>query len=99
IIDERLAREGLSRRIALTVPSLAAVIPILENSDLCTLLPAPWLKHYCESGRLAVATPPIVDNVFTLDMIWRKRDERDPGHRWLRRLIAEEMILLLAASE
>jgi DNA-binding transcriptional LysR family regulator len=47
MIDDRLARQGLSRRIALTIPSLAAVIPILEHSDLCTLLPEQWIKHYC----------------------------------------------------
>jgi DNA-binding transcriptional LysR family regulator len=99
MIDDRLTRQGLSRRIALTIPSLAAVIPILENSDLCTLLPEQWIKHYCEPGRLATATPPIADSEFTLDMIWRRQDEGDAGQRWLRQLIVEEMILLLAASE
>jgi DNA-binding transcriptional LysR family regulator len=73
IIDDRLAREGLSRRIALTVPSLAAVISILENSDLCALLPEQWLKLYCEPGRLATAAPPIAATEFTLDMIWRRQ--------------------------
>jgi DNA-binding transcriptional LysR family regulator len=99
MIDDRLARQGVSRRIVLTIPSLAAVIPVLEHSDLCTLLPEQWIKHYCAPGRLATAIPPIADTEFSLDMIWRRQDERDAGHRWLRRLIVEEMILLLAASD
>jgi len=99
MIDDRLARGGLSRRIALTVPSLAAVIPILEHSDLCALLPEQWLRLYCEPGRLATAAPPIADAEFTLDMIWRKQDERDAGHRWLRQLIVEEFALLFPASD
>jgi DNA-binding transcriptional LysR family regulator len=99
MIDDRLIRQGLSRRIALTIPSLAAVIPVLEHSDLCTLLPEQWIKHYCAPGRLATANPPFADSEFTLDMIWRKQDEGDAGHQWLRRLIVEEMILLLGASE
>jgi DNA-binding transcriptional LysR family regulator len=99
VIDDRLARLGLSRRIALTIPSLAAVIPVLENSDLCTLLPEQWIKHYCAPERLATATAPIPDPEFSLDMIWRKQNEADAGHRWLRQVILEEMILLLAASE
>ncbi len=99
IIDDRLAREGLSRRIALTIPSLAAVIAILENSDLCALLPEQWLKLYCEPGRLATAAPPIASTEFTLDMIWRRQDEADAGHRWLRQLIVDEIALLLASSD
>jgi DNA-binding transcriptional LysR family regulator len=99
MIDDRLIRQGLSRRIALTIPSLAAVIPVLEHSDLCTLLPEQWIKHYCAPGRLATANPPFADSEFTLDMIWRRQDEGDAGHQWLRRLIVEEMILLLGASE
>jgi DNA-binding transcriptional LysR family regulator len=99
LIDERLARQGLSRRIAATIPSLAAVIPILEQSDLCTLLPEQWIKHYCAPGRLATAIPPFADSEFSLDMIWRKQDDGDAGQRWLRQVIVEEMILLLAASE
>ncbi len=75
------------------------MIPVLEHSDLCTLLPEQWIKHYCQPGRLATARPPIADAEFTLDMVWRRQDERDAGHRWLRQVVVEEMILLLAASE
>jgi len=99
MIDERLARQGLARRIALTIPSLAAVIPVLENSDLCTLLPEQWIKHYCAPGRLATATPPIADSEFTLDMIWRRHDEGDAGHRWLRQLIVDEVVLVVGALD
>jgi DNA-binding transcriptional LysR family regulator len=99
MIDERLAREGLSRRVALTVPSLAAVISILEHSDLSALLPEKWLKLYCEPGRLITAPVPIAGTEFTLDMIWRRQDEGDAGHRWLRQLIVEELTLVLGAAE
>src|SRR5260370_13034400 len=99
IIDERLARQGLSRRIALTIPSLAAGIPVLEPSDLCTLLPDQRIKHSFQPRRPATARPPIADAEFTLDMVWRRQDERDAGHRWLRQVVVEGMILLLAASE
>ncbi len=99
MIEDRLIRQGLSRRIALTIPSLAAVVPVLEQSDLCTLLPEQWIKHYCAPGTLATAAPPFPDSEFSLDMIWRRQDEGDAGHRWLRRVIVEEMALLLGASE
>jgi DNA-binding transcriptional LysR family regulator len=99
IIDDRLARDGLSRRIALTIPSLAAVVAILENSDLCALLPEQWIQLYVEPGRLATTAPPIAGTEFTLDLIWRVQDEADAGQRWFRELIVEEFALLFAASE
>ncbi len=99
MIDDRLAREGLSRRIAVTIPSLAGVISVLEHTDLCTLLPVPWLKLYCAPGRLATATLPIASAEFTIDLIWRAQDERDAGHRWLRQLIVDEVALVVGALD
>jgi DNA-binding transcriptional LysR family regulator len=99
MIDDRLTREGLSRRIALAIPSLAGVIAVLEHSDLCAVLPELWLKLYCEPGRLATAMLPIAGADFTIDLIWRAQDERDAGHRWLRQLIVDEVAICVAASE
>ncbi len=99
MIDDRLAGEGLSRRIALTVPSLAGVIAILEHSDLCAVLPDLWLQLYCAPGRLATAALPMSGADFTVDLVWRAQDERDAGHRWLRELIVEERACLFAALE
>jgi DNA-binding transcriptional LysR family regulator len=98
MIDDRLALEGLSRRVALTIPSLAGVIPVLEHSDLCTLLPELWLKLYCAPGRLAAAALPIAGADYTIDLICRAQDEGDAAHRWLRQLIAEEVSVLTASD-
>ena len=71
----------------------------MEHSDLCTLLPEPWLKLYCAPGRLATVALPIAGADFTIDLIWRAQDDGDAGHRWLRQLIVEEVALVLAALE
>jgi DNA-binding transcriptional LysR family regulator len=99
VIGDRLARAGLSRRVAVTIPSLAGVIPILEHTDLCAVLPEFWLKLYSAPGRLVTAALPIAPVDYTIDLIWRVQDERDAGHRWLRRLIADEEARLLAAAD
>ncbi len=99
IVDDRLARLGLSRRVAVTIPSLAGVISALEHSDLCAVLPELWLKLYCEPGRLATAALPIGAVDYTIDLIWRAQDEGDAGHRWLRQLIVDEVAACVAASE
>ena len=99
IIDDGLAGEDLSRRVAVTIPSLGGVIAVLEHTDLCAVLPESWLKLYCAPGKLATATLPIAGADYTIDLIWRRQDERDAGHRWLRQLIVDEVALVVAALE
>ena len=93
-INNKLAPKGRSRSIALALPSLATVIPVLEQTDLCALLPEQWIKLNCEPGRLATAPVPLADFAFTVDMIWRSQDDDDAGLRWLRRLIVEEFAVI-----
>jgi DNA-binding transcriptional LysR family regulator len=99
IVDDRLAQQGLTRRVAMTIPNLAGIIAVLEHSDLCAVLPKLWFKLYCAPGRLVTAALPIASADFTIDLIWRAQDEGDPGHRWLRQLIAEEVAVVVAASD
>jgi len=94
VVDVALARRGMSRAIAVTVPSLSAVLPILEHTDLCTVQPAQWIKLYSEPGRIAVAPLPLPEIVFTMNMVWHKGDDPDAGHRWLRDLIEQEFTVL-----
>jgi len=93
-VDNRLAADGRSRSIALTLPCLTAVIPVLEQTDLCALLPEQWIRLHCEPGRLATAPVPVPDFAFTVDMIWRSQDHDDAGLRWLRGLLVSEFAVL-----
>lgn len=91
IVDPLLARKGVHRWIALTVPSLPEVIPIVLNSDLCAILPQQWIALYTDPAKLSVHPLPAVASVpFTVDMVWYSRDDREPGHRWLRGVIESE---------
>jgi DNA-binding transcriptional LysR family regulator len=94
VLDRSLEERGLSRWIAVTIPSLAGVFPIIEHSDLCTVLPAPWVRLYSEPGRLTCAAVPVPETEFTVDMIWHRDDNNDAGHRWLRNLIQQEFAML-----
>jgi hypothetical protein len=69
--DDTLARRGMSRWIALTIPTLAGVMPILEHTDLCTVLPEQWVKSYGNLSRLSARDPGSASN-------------RNP-YQWLRR--------------
>jgi DNA-binding transcriptional LysR family regulator len=98
-LDEFLASKGLARRASVTIPSLAAVVPILEHSDLCAILPRRWIDLYSGPRRLARLPLPLEGIEYAVDMVWHSRDDRDAGHRWLRRLITEEFAVLYAPME
>lgn len=98
IVDARLAGQGLSRRIALTLPNLASIVAIVQNTDLCAVLPESWVRLYAAPDSLATAALPF-DVDYTIDLVWRILDERDAGHRWLRQLIVDEVALVVAASD
>jgi DNA-binding transcriptional LysR family regulator len=97
-LDEVLESKGLARRASVTIPSLAAVIPILEHSDLCAILPRRWIGLYSAPRKLATLPLPLDGIEYAVDMIWHSRDKRDAGHRWLRSLIIQEFAVLYAPT-
>jgi DNA-binding transcriptional LysR family regulator len=87
MVDEALARRGLKRRIAMTVPSWFDLPYIVECSDLVAIVPD---RGAITSGRFAglVTKPPPLHEVrFAIDLAWDARRERDPGQQWLRATI------------
>lgn len=103
LVDERamdglLADRGITRRPALTVPSLAAVRALLESTDLCTILPRLWVSLYAPSV-FSTYPLPFTPIDYTVDLVWANEDDTDRGHAWLRRLITEEYVLLQAAAD
>jgi len=98
LVDAWLTGQGLSRRIALTLPNLAGLAAIVQNSDLCAVLPESWVRLYSAPDSLATAPLPI-DVDYTIDLLWRALDERDGGHRWLRQLIVDEVALVTGAAD
>ena len=95
-LDDLLDSNGLSRRAVVTIPSLAGIIPILQHTDLCTVLPRQWVDLYKGLGELATLALPVDGIEYNVDMIWHRRDDREAGHRWLRNLIKEEFGALYA---
>jgi DNA-binding transcriptional LysR family regulator len=95
-LDEVLKSRGLARRIAVTIPTLAGVVSILHHTELCAVLPQRWVTLYSAPNDLTVAPLPIGGIEYAVDMVWHAREEKDAGHRWLRRLIAQEFDVLYA---
>jgi DNA-binding transcriptional LysR family regulator len=76
-MDGLLADRGIERRPTVTVPSLAAVRPLLELSDLCTILPRIWVSLYAPKA-LATCPLPFEPMDYSVDLVWSKQDDIRP---------------------
>lgn len=86
VTDEVLARLGRQRRVSLSVMSFLALVEILRESDLVAVVPE---RLVAGAAGLALRPPPLDIPGFTKLAVWHERTQRDPGHRWVRALLAE----------
>lgn len=95
MIDEALAQLGLRRHIVFEVPNWRDVLPIVAASHLIAALPARWTTELATAGhgngQFHIAPLPLQNIVFAIDLLWLARYDSDPGHAWLRAVIAEQL--------
>lgn len=84
LIDLALAKRGLRRDIALTVPHFMSMPLIVQETDLLCTLPRRMAELYSRHFRLQAYPVPIRTPNFPVYLIWHEALDADPGHRWLR---------------
>jgi DNA-binding transcriptional LysR family regulator len=89
-LDHTLAQLDRPRRTVLKLPNMSGVLPIVRQSDLCVIVPRPWLNMHGPLTEFATSPLPVPDIEFTVDLFIHESRERDPGLRWLCGLIREE---------
>ena len=89
VIDDALARQGLTRNIIHQVPSWRDARYLVARSDLVATLPARFARDAAAADACATAPCPLTGIGFAVDLMWSARYEDDPAHRWLRAKIAE----------
>jgi DNA-binding transcriptional LysR family regulator len=87
-VDAALRALGKTRRVTLRVPHFLVAPLAVAESDHVITLPSRVIAAY-GPARFAVHRPPFPLNGFTVSMLWHTRQDDDPGHRWLRELVAE----------
>jgi DNA-binding transcriptional LysR family regulator len=96
ILDQEIARFGLTRKVSLNIPSFIGAALVVEHTDLILTIPerlADVLK-----GRADVRTFPVPFQLppYDVKQHWHERFHNDPGSQWLRRVITE---LMMAPSQ
>ncbi|HKW82223.1 MAG TPA: LysR family transcriptional regulator [Burkholderiaceae bacterium] len=88
-VDDALAAAGLSRNVAVVVPSFGTALSIAAATELVALMPASYFEHRRSSDALRSFELPVATQHITISQMWHPRLDRDPAHRWLRGLVLE----------
>jgi DNA-binding transcriptional LysR family regulator len=83
-VDEALARHGLARRIALTVPHVLVVPSVLSRSDLVATVGARAARMFAQAAPLSIHETPVEIPKWRLSMLWSRQKAGDLGLAWLR---------------
>jgi DNA-binding transcriptional LysR family regulator len=84
VVDEALARKGLSRRIAVRTHTFLAAPRVVASTDLVLTGPRRVLTAMARVDGLQLLPPPIGLRSFAVLMAWHARMQQDPVHAWLR---------------
>ena len=83
-VDRALAEHGLSRRIALVLPTFTAAADALVESDLVLTGSRREAERMARFLPLRLFEPPIALTPFAVGMYWHPRSEHDPLVNWVR---------------
>ncbi|MCW5770158.1 MAG: LysR family transcriptional regulator [Rhodospirillaceae bacterium] len=88
LLDEMLAKQGVVRRSLLTVPNTVVAADLVAQTDWVLTTPEAIGPRLCAMFPLRATPFPYDGPELWLDVIWHRRSDRDPLHRWVRETIA-----------
>ncbi len=88
-VDDALQRLGVARRVQLTVPHYVALGQVLASTDLVATVPERLAERLAGPHGLASRPLGLKLPTSTIAQLWHAHLHRDPGHQWLRALVAQ----------
>jgi DNA-binding transcriptional LysR family regulator len=83
-VDDILATQGLSRRVAMAAPTSAAALRFASETDLLVAVPEKMCGATIKTLRLKTAPMPVTVAPLAVVSAWHRRHDPDRAHAWLR---------------
>lgn len=83
-VDAALAKQGLKRRLALTLPQMYAAPVLIARSDMIATLMSGVVTASGHLPGLCVLSPPLDLDPVQFVMSWHRRNDVHPAQRWFR---------------
>lgn len=88
VVDAALAKLGLKRRLALTIPQMYAAPALIASSDMIATVMEGVVSASGHADKLVMLKPPVELEPVQFLMSWHRRNETHPAQRWFRTCIA-----------
>jgi DNA-binding transcriptional LysR family regulator len=88
ILEREIARQGITRRIALKIPSFLGAAFVIEHTDLLLTVPRRLGDVLQGRGAFRFLPVPFPLPEYEVKQHWHERYHHDEGNRWLRRLVS-----------
>ncbi|WP_029029885.1 LysR substrate-binding domain-containing protein [Salinarimonas rosea] len=89
LVDDALAAEGRTRRVALGLTSFALLLAALPGDELVATVPDFVAARLAALAPLAVDPCPVAVAPVVNSLAWSAVADRDPGERWFREVVRE----------
>src|SRR6266852_576063 len=89
LVEHVLVRQGIDRKVTLSLPTLPGVGNLLANTDLIATVPERVAQMLVRISRVKTLFPPFEFPVFSIKQHWHERFQQDPANRWLRSTVAD----------
>ncbi len=87
VVDTYLAQQGKKRVAAVRVPHFLAASYLIEDSDFIVTLPRRLGLLLSQHKKLAVLDLPFLVPGFSIYLYWHNRNQNNPVHMWMRKMI------------
>ena len=87
VVDDALAKLGLSRTLAVTTPRFLVVPFLVRAAPVITTMHARLATYFAGALGLTVSPVPVALDPVAVSMLWHASYDDDPAHRWLRQVL------------
>ena len=88
IVDDALAKLGLTRTIAVTTPRFVAVPFLVAGAPVVTTMHEKLARYFAGALGLSLSPAPLELPKVTAALVWHASYDHDPAHLWLRQVVA-----------
>lgn len=89
MLDKAIEEAGVTRQIALWVPSFLGLEEIIAKTDFIALAPVHLAQIIAAHGTIKFLEVPIALPSYLVRQYWHDRYHRDAGCRWLRSVVVD----------
>jgi DNA-binding transcriptional LysR family regulator len=88
LVEQALARQGINRNVALSLPTLPGVGNLLANTELLATVPERIAQMLVRIAHVKTLPTPFTIPGFSIKQHWHERFIQDQANRWLRSTVA-----------